>query len=426
MELNAVMKILRLNSISGPIGGLEDYIENVNGLLKNAGHEIFTITLTTVGTSSKSDQHVLIKLDGSPIVRMLNDSVQNDDLLRILDSYYDNFKPDLIHLHHYRIAFATVSRFLMSKKVPVVFTAHDALAVCPLSTLVKPGNIICEGGVAVRCGFTGCKIHAHLPYEIALSKSFKKLAKEKIKAFICPSYSIQNYLVSNNFSPAVHLPSFSYFDPEVINKEPDYDRILSQRNIGFIGRLEWYKGIDDLIRGFKIFLNKYPGYNLIIAGAGPYEKNLRNLTLELGIKERVNWIGKINKVQREDFFKQIVCNVVPSKYWENFALSAQESLLRSVPTIGTRIGGIPEIVQDGVTGYLVKIASPSEIADKLAQIVENKDSSTRLIMKNGREFVMHNLNPEKHIQGLLDIYGKVVSGIELENGYDANFTSVEN
>lgn len=425
-ESIVLMKILRLNSLSGPTGGVEDYIDNVNGLLKKSGHEIFTITLTTGGTSSKSSEHVLINSDQNALGRVFNDPFQNDELLKSLDFYYDNFKPDLIHLHHYRIAFATVSNFLLSKKVPVVFTAHDALAVCPLSTLVKPGNVICEGGVAIRCGFTGCKIHSHLPYEILLSKSFRNLAKEKIKAFLCPSYSIRNYLISNNFSPAIHLPSFSYFDPKVINQEPDHDRILSQKNIGFIGRLEWYKGVDDLLRGFKIFLHKYPNYNLIIAGSGSFEKNLRNLSMELGIKDKVQWLGKINKVQREDFFKKIVCNVVPSKYWENFALSAQESLLRSVPTIGTRIGGIPEIVQDGFTGYLVNIASPVEIADKLIKIVENKDSSTHLIMKNGREFVINHLNPEKHLQGLLDIYDKVVRGISLENGYDANFTHGEN
>ena len=112
--------------------------------------------------------------------------------------------------------------------------------------------------------------------------------------------------------------------------------------------------------------------------------------------------------------------MVPSKYWENFALSAQESLLRGVPTIGSKIGGIPEIVQDGKTGYLVKISSPDEIADKLEEIIENREDFTVKMMKNGREFILNNLNPEKHMEGLLNVYEKVLSGTEIENGYDAN------
>ena len=414
------MKLLRLNSISGPIGGVEVYIENTDKKLTEIGVKVLTMTLTSGESFRNGQDKFEIKITSSSIKRTFQAITTQENLLNQLESIYDKFKPDIIHLHHFRIAFATISRFLNSKNTPVVFTAHDALIVCPLSTLVKPGNVICEGGIGIRCGFTGCKIHLHLPYEILLEREFRKLAEKKIKAFLCPSYSVMNYLISNGYHPAVHLPSYSLFDESVVEEEPDYVKILSNKNIGFIGRLEWYKGVDDLIRGFSIFSSNHPDYNLVIAGTGPFEGELKKLASKLGIESKIKWLGKIDREQREEFYRDIVCNVVPSKYWENFALAAQESLLRAVPTIGSKIGGIPEIVQDGKTGYLVKISSPNEIAEKLENILENREDSTIKIMKNGREFILNNLNPEKHMDGLIRIYEKVMSGTEIKDGYDAN------
>lgn len=414
------MKLLRLNSISGSHGGVETYIENTDKLLSERGFSILTVTFTSGDSSANKQDNIEIIVTSNQIKRLLKDTIIQETILNKLNLIFEEFKPDIIHLHHYRIAFNTISRFLKSKNVPVVFTAHDALAVCPLSTLVRPGNIICEGGIGIRCGFTGCKIHSHLPYEILLEREFRKLCVDKINAFFCPSYSIMNYLISNGYKPVVHLPSYSFFEQSVVKNEPDFKGILSKKNIGYIGRLEWYKGVDDLIRGFTIFASKHPEFNLLIAGTGPFEENLKKLSYKLGIQEKIKWLGRINGQEREEFYKNIVCNAVPSKYWENFALSAQESLLRGVPTIGSKIGGIPEIVQDGKTGYLVSISSPDEIAVKLEMIIENKGDSTLKIIKNGRAFILNNLTPEKHIKGLINIYDKVLAGSVIENGYDAN------
>lgn len=419
------MKLLRLNSISGSLGGVETYIENTDKLLSERGFNILTVTFTSGDSSFNKQDNVEIRVTSNQIKRLLKDVIIQDNILNKLNLIYEEFKPDIVHLHHYRIVFNTISKFLNSKNVPVVFTAHDALAVCPLSTLVRPGNLICDGGIGIRCGFTGCKIHSHLPYEILLEREFRKLCVNKIKALLCPSYSIMNYLISNGYKPAVHLPSYSFFEQSVVKNEPDYKDILSKKNIGYIGRLEWYKGVDDLIRGFTIFASKHPEYNLLIAGTGPFEENLRKLSYKLGIQQKIKWLGRINEKEREDFYKNIMCNVVPSKYWENFALSAQESLLRGVPTIGSRIGGIPEIVQDGRTGYLVNISSPADIAVKLEMLIENKGDSTFKLIKNGRAFILNNLTPEKHIEGLVNIYHKVMAGSVIENGYDANVTKSE-
>ena len=414
------MKILRINSISGPQGGVESYINNITDRLDALGNKTLSITLSSVGDPNFGPNNIVLQTSPNTVSRTFHDIITDYSLFSKLSRIHEEFNPDLIHIHHFRIGFRSIYKFLMSVDTPVVFTAHDALAVCPLSTLVKPGNEICEGGVALRCGFTGCKIHSHLPYELMLSKSFKSLSRKRIKAFICPSYSIMRYLMSNGFSPVVHLPSFSSFEGYATGKTPNYSEILSRKTIGYIGRLEWYKGVDDLIRGFAIFAKTNRDYRLTIAGEGPFETNLKRLAESLGINSKVSWLGQIRREQKEEFYNEIVCNVVPSKYWENFALSAQESMLRGIPTIGTEIGGIPEIVQNLRTGFTVSISSPQEISRALQAITENKNDEVLEIMKSGHKFVLNNLTPEKNVMGLLDVYEKVLSGIPLTNGYDEN------
>ncbi|WP_075056522.1 glycosyltransferase [Thermogymnomonas acidicola] len=255
------MKILRLNSVAGPPGGVEAYIEGVDRILSKYGHETRTITLTTGVRREKSVNEIeIVSPPPSPLTRAINDVIPSDEVYEALLSEYRTFRPDLIHLHHLRIGFASVVRFLRSVEEPVVFTAHDALAVCPLSTLVKPGNVICEGGASVRCAFTGCRIHSHLPYELILSRAFRELSESSIRAFICPSYAVMRYFSRFNFRPTVHLLSFSHFDPKLVSEEPRYGgEILSRNGVGYIGRLDKYKGVDDLIKAFKIFSKRHEG-----------------------------------------------------------------------------------------------------------------------------------------------------------------------
>ncbi|GGM76839.1 glycosyl transferase [Thermogymnomonas acidicola] len=412
------MKILRLNSVAGPPGGVEAYIEGVDRILSKYGHETRTITLTTGVRREKSVNEIEIVSPPSPLTRAINDVIPSDEVYEALLSEYRTFRPDLIHLHHLRIGFASVVRFLRSVEEPVVFTAHDALAVCPLSTLVKPGNVICEGGASVRCAFTGCRIHSHLPYELILSRAFRELSESSIRAFICPSYAVMRYFSRFNFRPTVHLLSFSHFDPKLVSEEPRYGEILSRNGVGYIGRLDKYKGVDDLIKAFKIFSKRHEGFKLLIAGTGPYEGDLRELAQRLGLDSQVEFLGEVRGREKEEFYDSIFCNVVPSRLWENLPFSAQESMLRGIPTVGTRIGGIPELIEDGVTGFTVPVGSPESMAERLEAILRNEGNSVTGMMAMGRERILRNFTPERHLSGLMDIYGRVLGGDEIPDGYD--------
>ena len=402
------MRILRLNSISGFRGGVEAYIESVDKLLYGLGHRTLTLTFNSGEPGKEDTDNLEIRVEAGAISRAFSDLIPSSKLISFLLEKHEQFKPDLIHIHHIRIAHSSIEKFLNLIPTPAVFTAHDALLACPLSTLVQPGNKICEGKTGIRCGFTGCEIHGHLVYELMLASTIKRLAKNKIKAFLCPSYSVYNYLHHSGFGPMVHLPSFSMFEEQARNEEPNYGNILTRKYIGYIGRLEWYKGVHDLIDAFSIFLKTHPDFRLRIAGIGFYENELKRKSTELGLEPYIDWLGKIGPEQKEEFYRTVSSVVVPSNYWENFPLVAQESLLRGIPTVGTDIGGIPEIIKDGITGRIVPIASPEKIAEALNDIYRNLDKSLEF-MKAGRLFILNNVSPERHLEGLLKVYKKILT-----------------
>ena len=403
------MKILRLNSIVSFRGGAEAYIENVSKMLSELGHENLTITFLSGEGGPSKPEFVDVVMSSNPISRFVRDSIAWNDIVNFLNGKVSEFKPDIIHLHHLRNASASVAKFIQMTNLPVVFTAHDALWACPLSTLVQPGGKICDGGTGIRCGFTGCKIQGHLTYELLLASKIRKLANSRINAILCPSYSVMDYLHNNGFSPTVHLPSFSKFEEGVRNEEPLFGEILQQKSIGYIGRLESYKGVQDLIEAFSLFVKMHPDFRLKIAGIGSYEKELKKVALNLGMDDHIVWLGKLDSKAREKFYRGVSVIVVPSNYWENFALVAQEALLRGIPVIGTNIGGIPEIVKADETGRIVPISSPGKISEALEDVFSNTEKTLKL-MKKGREFILNSINPEAHLNGLLRVYYKVLSG----------------
>lgn len=412
------MRIFRLNSIVSFRGGAEAYIDNITNMLSELGHETLTITFVSGEAGIPKSGFIEVRMSSSSASRIIHDIIPQEDTVNFLIQEYLKFKPDIIHLHHLRNAFSSVEKFLNRTHVPVVFTAHDALLVCPLSTLVRPGSIICEGGTKIRCAFTGCKVHGHMAYELLLARAIRRISNTKIKAFLCPSYSVFNYLHNNGFGPVVHLPSFSKFDEDVIENEPEYGRILKQKSIGYIGRLESYKGVHDLLIAFRDFVKAHPDYTLKIAGTGSFEPELRAMAEQMQIESKIVWLGKIGGDERKEFYNSVSSIVVPSNYWENFALVAQEALLRGIPTIGTEIGGIPEIVKDGVTGRIVPISSPEKITEALEDVYSKPEKSL-MLMKEGRAFIMENISPKRHLEGLLRVYERILGGSSIGDRSEA-------
>ncbi len=380
--------------------------------LERRGHENRILNLVDRLPERVRDDERVLRLPPTPARRVGPDIVAVPALESEVAESLASFQPDLVHLHHFGSGFGSVARLLSNLPVPLVFTAHDAELVCPISTLVQPGAVVCDGGIRVRCLFTGCPVGVGGPLSLYRSQLFDRRVAPRVRAYLCPSVLLAQYLDSNGYRPAVHLPSFARIPAPVVDAPYPMPPEEAPPTVGFLGRLEWYKGVDDLIDAVALLAARLPAVRLEIAGEGSERPALEARARDRGIVGRTVFRGDLRGAEKEAWFRGIHLLAVPSSRWENFGLVALEAQARGRPVVATNFGGLPDIVVDGATGRLVPISAPSALADAMEEILRDPRRAGSLGLA-GRERVLANFTPELHVERLLAVYRAVLAGTRL-------------
>jgi glycosyltransferase involved in cell wall biosynthesis len=119
--------------------------------------------------------------------------------------------------------------------------------------------------------------------------------------------------------------------------------------------------------------------------------------------DNVEFLGYRSGDNLKNEVRNSMALVIPSELYENNPRSVIEAFALGKPAIGARIGGIPELVKDGRTGYTYTPGDAEDLRDKIECLLKNPDSAIEM-GKNARRFVEENFNPEKHYQELMKIY----------------------
>jgi L-malate glycosyltransferase len=197
---------------------------------------------------------------------------------------------------------------------------------------------------------------------------------------------------------------FNKFKPKKVNSIFDEKDIV----IGNLKRLESKYGLDYLISAFKIVVDRQPklSLKLMIAGRGVEEDNLRKQTAELKIDDRVRFIGDIEYDKIEEYHNMIAIHVVPSLR-ESFGVTVIEASACEKPVVVSNVGGLPEVVIDNHTGFLVNPADPISIADAIEKLALDENLRNK-IGKNGREMVLQKFKFEDNLNQLIEKYKELV------------------
>ena len=192
--------------------------------------------------------------------------------------------------------------------------------------------------------------HTH----IAISRGLAKYLEE-VEGFDGSSFEIVHYGIEPDGVPRAYAP--------------DVPRLLC------VGRLIPIKGHIVLLRAFAQARRQVPSLRLDIAGRGPLEPALRALVKELGIQDGVRFLGYVAPIQRA--IEDAAAVVVPSM-GEGFGMVALEAMERARPVIAAEIGGLGELVEDGVTGYLVPPGEAEPLADAIVAVASDLPRAAEL------------------------------------------------
>lgn len=168
-----------------------------------------------------------------------------------------------------------------------------------------------------------------------------------------------------------------------------------------IGRLVSRKGHDTVIRAFPAIAAEVPEALYIIAGDGPERGRLEELAREMGVAERVLFLGNVPQINIPALYAAADIFVMPSRQIgadvEGFGLVFLEANAFGKPVVGGRSGGVPEAIIDGETGFLVPPNDAAALAAAVLRLWQNPDLATRLGAR-GRERVREEFRWEVQIQ----------------------------
>jgi len=243
------------------------------------------------------------------------------------------------------------------------------------------------------------------------SKHFFSRVMAWPKLVICPSNVIGRHMMDDFGLPydrvrliprSVDLDKFTYVPPE--------ERPKGEFVVGIIGRITPLKGHDYFLKAMAKAVRQIPFMKIWIIGDAAadkqdYKDELRTLARRLGLSSYVEFLG--NRKDIPALLSKMNCLVLSTVTEEAFGRVILEAQAAGVPVVATRVGGVVDIIDDGITGLLVTPKEPQEMADAVVRISKDLDLAKKLC-QNGRKKVERQFTLEQMAQGTLKVYEELL------------------
>jgi glycosyltransferase involved in cell wall biosynthesis len=314
----------------------------------------------------------------------------------------DTRRIDVAHVHNiYHHQSPSVLVELKRRGIPVVMTAHDLKLACPAYTM-RNGSGVCErckGGrlwnVAIhRCIKGSIAASGLIMVESTIHKALRMYARN-VDRIVTPSAFYREKLIEWGW-PAeklVHIPNF-VSDAPPPTAAPCGDHLL------YFGRLSSEKGIATLIAAAAA-----SGVFVRIAGSGPQEEELRALAQSLGAP--TIFLGFLKGDALRDEVDAARAIVLPSEWYENSPMSVIEAFQRGKPVVGARIGGIPELIEAGRTGWLFRSGDVADLAHALALVRDTRHERLVEMSVACQQLVSRYFSEHAYFEAMSALYEKL-------------------
>lgn len=405
------MKVVFLNNFNYLRGGSERVLFEEMQMLETRGHDVSIFSRAhTLNIPSSHSSNFPPEMDTERLkpslqtLKTVKELVYSNEARACLSTVVDEFKPDLAHGHNiYGRLSTSVLDGLKAKGIPVVLTLHDLKLLCPSYLMLNHGQVCekCKGGKFRNAVFSKCHKGSYLAsavyaFESWFNQTFNKY--QSVSYFISPSRFLRDKCIEYGW-PAdkiVHVPNFI-----------DTDSLKSSSHAGdyllYFGRLSHEKGVKSLLQALSAMKSDVP---LRVVGDGPERSNLERFATEQ--KLNVRFDGYLSGIQLEEAVSNAKAVVMPSQSYENAPLSLLEAFGYGKPVIGARIGGIPEMIDDGVNGYLFEPGNSDDLRTKLEFFLGHSPEKIVEMGKAAREKVEKEYSAKAHYETLMQVYSQAL------------------
>lgn len=405
------MNILHVNKFHYLRGGCERiYLETANLLESLGHHSLFFSMLHPSNIPCAESEYFVPYIDFNEAMGPKKSLVAALRVLyyweasRRLSRLLDKKVVDIVHLHNiYHQISPSILPAIAQRDIPMVMTLHDYKVVCPSYNLFSDYGPCeaCIGGCYHRALQRRCVKGSLLKtalsvLEMTLHHKLLRLF-DQVDLFISPSQFLKNKVMEMGFQNEIrHLPNYVTIEQFT----PAYGKC--DGTILYFGRLSQEKGVHLLIEAGKILRTP-----IEIAGTGPRENVLRKYVKQAGL-DNIRFLGFLQGKKLWQTVARAAVVVLPSCWYENNPLTVLEAFAMGKPVVGARIGGIPELVLDGETGFTFIPGNSADLAAKIEFLLKDEALCKR-IGRSARTLVEEQYSPQLYYEGLTQIYNEARS-----------------
>ncbi|WP_448616408.1 glycosyltransferase [Modestobacter sp. URMC 112] len=389
----------------GP-GGAETMLVLTAGLLREAGYEVVPFAVAEDRTLPTPVRARLPVAAGSRARTRFGEAwagTWSPRSYRALAQVVDDVRPDVAHVHHvFERLTTSVLDALRRRRVPTVMTLHDYKPVCPNYRLFTDGAPCtrCLSGRYVEVVRHRCLEGSRWRSVAAAADAYAARGRglyDRVDRFVAPSAFLRDRVVAGGL-PADRVrvlpnPVVAAAEPRRARDEPPY--------VLFASRLVAEKGVGTLLDAAARLPD---GVRVRLVGSGPIAGQLRARVAADALP--VDVLGPLPPAGVADQLRGAAAAVLPALWWENCPMAVLEAAAQGVPAVASAVGGIPELVEDGVTGRLVPPGDPAALAGALTSLVEDPAAAARLGAA-GWARVRDRHDPGRHVTSLVDLYAEL-------------------
>ncbi len=285
--------------------------------------------------------------------------------------------PDIIHFHNLHYLSLSLLKKAQHHSIPSILSIYDYWLFCPNFMLLNSNGEICVDGHGSQC--VDCFAQNILKKFSRIKRSLfayrktliTKLA-EKVSHFIVLSHSSRNLLIRHGIPAEKTTVIPQYFAPQFVMKDQPSEPVLGR--LLYAGWIEKRKGLHIVIDALIQLAEKYPDLHLHVAGSTAEQKYQDLLEAEVtdaGLSSRVKFMGNLKQEQLQQEMTQAHLVIIPEQ-WENMSpVILMESMAMKKCVLASNLGGIPEFIEDRVTGLLAEFDDAGKFANQIEWALHN-------------------------------------------------------